>query len=417
MLNYETLKDNTEKASQEKTIEEISSNLDKKFIVSKISGYIKYLNTLNLSELPEELLSIQAERLELIIDLKENEKFQLPKSKIIDCLFWLGMILFSFRNIAVCIINNETLIAYILSLLGVILNGYLLGKRSSSILKEYKSFKKSRNAIIEDAKKSLNKINSILDLKYKLSSINYLEQSVNRGVELVNQIGEQDIASRIAEIESDILLLPKEEEKEYQDRLSKALAKYKEDLPMPEVGGIALQLNSKLVCLNNLNQTLNTIESELKNRTLFINEEEFYKQLALDTTKFIESTSSEDFNASELMSLNQKLAELINNADLMKQIAIEESFAKCFWASIDYLSKEELDNVLTWLRPVFHNRIILEGERILDNLDQTIDVMGSRSMLLNYKNSENYNFKKYIQELIYYLKLYKNKNKARIREI
>lgn len=413
MSNYETLKDNTEKASQEKTIEEISSNLDKKFIVSKISGYIKYLNTLNLSELPEELLSIQAERLELIIDLKENEKFQLSKYKISSCIFYflidLLLILFS--------IFSNTMVEFVISNIIAAFSSYSFGKSLAKIIREYKSFKKNRNVIIEDAKKSLNKINSVLDLKHKLSSINNLEQSVNRGVELVNQIGEQDIASRIAKIESDILLLPKEEEKEYQERLSKALAKYKEDLPMPEVGGIALQLNSKLVCLNNLNQTLNTIESELKNRTLFINEEEFYKQLALDTTKFIESTSSEGFNASMLMSLNQKLAELLNNADLMKHIAIEESFAKCFWASIDYLSEEELDNVLTWLRPVFHNRIILEGERILDNLDQTIDVMGSRSMLLNYKNSENYNFKKYIQELIYYLKLYKSKNKTRIREI
>lgn len=386
--------------------------------------YIDYLASLNLEELPKEVLEEQLPRLDIII--KRNNNILNSRSVVRDIKKLLAGLtvamvtsfVLSYANFSgsyTLDILNKTL--KILS--GVVrgLANFANGWNICEIIKDCRNYSEEKNRVSNLANRLNRKINKAISSKQELNSVNEREQSQVKAEELVKQIGEQELRDKITKIEGRILLLPKEQERDFQNRLQEALTEYRNMSRVFSGGGISLILKSKLQCLNDLNGELDKIESDLKG-TLFVNEEELFNSLKINTEDFINSTRYPEFACGNIMVLMQKLGGLLEcSEDLLRQIEIQNSFAVCFWASIKVLTDSDIDFLIKFLRPIFIDRVILEGESELDNLEQTVSVIGSRAMLLNMKNSENYNKREYLKELIFYVKEYGSKNKTRTREI
>lgn len=388
--------------------------------------YIHYLRSLNLKELSESVLEEQLIRLNTIQKQKNSILNSRPIVKDLKKLFigFIAVIISSYVMFCINISGSYTLdiLNKILKILSRVIRGiasFANGWNIYEIIKDCRIYSEEKNRINNLIEELQVRINEELSSRQDLNRLKEREEksSQEKAEELVKQIGEQELGDRITEIERRILLLPKEQERAFQNRLQEALAEYRNMSRVFSEGGISLILKSKLQCLNDLNGELDKIESDLKG-TLFVNEEELFNSLKINTEDFINSTRYPEFACGNIMLLMQKLGELLEcSKDLLRQIEIQNSFAVCFWASIKVLSDSDIDFLIKFLRPIFIDRVILEGESELDNLEQTVSVIGSRAMLLNMKNSENYNKREYLKELIFYVKEYDTKNKTRARAI
>lgn len=386
--------------------------------------YFRFLESLNLEELPQEVLEEQLNRLKVLKKQNNNilnssiitedlKKFSIGFALAIIICFAMTFNNFS-GSFALDVLRKtlEKLSSFVF-ILASISNGWYIYK----LVKDYKNYSREKNRINVFIEELQLRIKEVISSKQELNRAKEKEEYPNKSEELVKQIGEKEIRDRITDIEGRILLLPKEREKTFQSKLQKALAEYKDNSRVPSEGGISLILKSKLACLNDLNSELDQIESSLDN-TLFVNEEEFFMRLKLDTENFINFTSCPEFNYGNIITLMQKLDGLLAcSEDLIKQIEIQNSFAICFWASIKVLPEQDIEHLLDFLKPEFLDKIILEGERELDNLEQTIDVIGTRAILFNMKNGDNYNKNEYLKELVFYIKEYTTKYKTRTRVV
>lgn len=375
--------------------------------------YLNYINSLNLEKLPEDLLESMLKRIGEIIEERETAKYKFPKNKIAKIIVFLVFLLISLGNFSFSIANNLGVICNLFCAIPIFANSAMLISNLKSIYRDYMNFKENDN--VKEAKRIKETLEDILFQREKLKN-KELESSENKTIEFVKQIGEEDLRVRITEIEGKILLLPKEQEKSLQNRLQKALATYKENTKTLSAGGISLILKSKLDYLQELNKELDDIEATTQNNALFISEECFLKSLEDNTREYLATIGEKENKDGVIMNLMVNLGELLKcQTDITKQIAIQESFAVCFWKTMEYLDSNEIILCLNWIRPVFFGGIILEGERYLDNLEQSIDVLGARSTLFNYKRCESYKERDYVKKLVFTVKRFMPKNEPIVR--
>lgn len=405
-INQDTKADlnNQEKLSKP-SIDEITEKLNELSNEYNIEKYFSYLRTLNFQDLPQDFSEQQLDKIDTIIAeyLKNiittsGLKSYVKKGILLLIISLIGSFstfFFSFSPLFYELINIITF-----------LTNFLLVNNIYNLIKEYKFYRKEKNRINVEGTELKRIIIDAINLNNSISISKEIEKSKEKALELVNHIGEKELAERITDIERRILLLPNEEEKKFQERLQNALAKFKKDVntKTPNVGGITLILKSRLDCLKELNHSLDEIESDLENRALFIKKEQFIEQLDIEVKSYLNNIGHEEYKTNRIMNLMILLGNILESSDdIVEQIEIQEQFALCFWETMKYIDYKEQGVVLNFLRPVFWDRIILFGEKTLDNLEQNLEVLGIRSELLNFKNSAYYNKRKYLEKLIYYV--------------
>jgi len=416
-LKYTESKDFKTEQNSEDRIETITNDLTKKYNNGTINEYLEYLNSLNLEELPNELLENELDRLTDMLEFFVDEVYIIDDDSIKKFFWRLFIEILSIINLFVS--SNLFWGAKVLLPIVLVINSCSFISIIGKILKEERIFKEGKHDNISKIQSNISKLKNVLALKKSLNSITNSKKDAEEKVKShINEIGKNELIARITEIESKILLLPKEEEKDFQEKLQEALESYKEDLRSFEASGITLVLKNKLTCLKELNEKLNSLDSELNNRNMFVSEEQFMSQLEVDVTKYIEEIPDASNKASNILLLMQNLgSSLETTEDILKGIKIKDAFAKCFWETIKCANDDEIESILKYLRPEFWDRIILKGEKKLDELEQTTEVIGRRTILFQYKSSPDYSAEKYLKELIYYVKYFQTKNKTRNRTI
>ncbi|MCM1053418.1 MAG: hypothetical protein NC483_05545 [Ruminococcus sp.] len=291
--------------------------------------------------------------------------------------------------------------------------------------KEYKKYRKYKNLsklLLANVETNIMLLNSRSE-EPSLTEEKSPEETV--GLESVlfqetPRYEDNDLLSRISAIESKILLLPNEEEASFHKRLHEALRLYQEELKKFKNDiGTELYLSDKPVYVYTLERTLDKIERDLDNKPLFINEDDFNKELDRKTNVYLENISSvsESEKWQVLSELRNSLLPLFSD-DIIRNLSVADAFAKCFWETVKQCGRYGYDLTVGLSTTSFIDRVIIEGERILDNLEQTIDVVSARNKLYQMKNSDNYDKEEYLRQLVQTLnELGFNNNLTRRRKV
>ncbi len=208
-------------------------------------------------------------------------------------------------------------------------------------------------------------------------------QPKTNNLELETDLTNEEIITLISNIESMILLLPKEEEHEYFALLQNALEKYGTSLHNYQYKETTSSFDHdfKSLCIRELKEDLNNIITQINNRTLFISEEEYLSKYNHLITSFLDNIASSSDKVSMLLKLMHTLP-LPNDGHIKNILKVRDDFAKCFWQTIKYCSKSEQKEIISEITPEYLPRVIIYGEYLLDNLDQTIEILNIRHELL-----------------------------------
>lgn len=405
-------------------ITEIRDKLNSYYESNNYKGYLDYLNSLPINDLPQDFLEYESDRLNGIFNFNLKNKFQFKLKDHLKNFFIPFTLLFmSIINF----FNNYNRV------LLTIINGYLIvdfSYRIASITRSYFKEKKEFYARISDETHQTIKIMETITQalnntkNHQETPLEEPQKNISKG--MIKEIGKQELSDRIAYIRSLITTLPNQEEPEYLERLEKAIEEYNRAEDLDFKSTISLELNNKLHYLYSINKELDSIEKDIEQRkNLFVTNEEFKKILATSITNYLGNIASSSDKVQAFINIQNLLVGLESN-NIMRNIEISHAYAECFWETIKVCDEDEsqaIINMSNIISEMFKDSIITRGEYELDRLEQTLEVLSARTSLLRLKesindNDEQYTKKEHIRYMVLYIRKFnKSKQEIRTREL
>lgn len=426
---------------EEKGIEEVSETSNETLNITEIRNqldnyldnyhtshnfkqYLDYLNSLPINDLPQNFLEYELERLYALSIITMEEAFKFSFKDKLKGFFipfaLLSMSIFNFFNN-----YNKVLLT--------IINGYLIvdfSYRIVSIVSSYFKEKKEFNArILDEYQQTMELIRLIEESLKNTKNANKTsleEPQKAQSKELVSEIGQQKLSDRIAYIRSLITTLPNNKEKEYLERLEKAVEEYNRSEDLDSQSTISLQLNNKLHYLYTINKELDSIEKAIEQgKDLFVTNEEFRNILATSVTSYLGNIANSSDKVQAFINIQNTLVGLESD-NTMRNLEVSHAYAECFWETIKMCDEDDSQTIISIsaiMPEIFIDGLITRGEYELDSLEQTLEVLSARTSLLKLKEDitdgkGSYSKKEHLRYMISYVREFiKSKGQNRTREI
>lgn len=404
-------------------ITEITEKLNSYYNQENYSEYLNYLNRLPINDLPENFLEYGLDKLNALLVINFEKKFKFQFGEHLKGFFIPFALLFmsisnffhNYNRVLLTIINGYCIVDFSIRTINAI----------TSYFKEKKEFNARASDINHHIMVLIETINEALNNSRHLENDSQNEESKNSSIsKMVAEIGSQSLDDKITHIRSLIATLPIKEEKDYLERLEKAIKAYNVSEDLDSKSTISLQLNNQPYYLYAINKELDNIEKEIKERkNLFVTNEEFKNILAISVTNYLASLATSSDLIQSLINIQNILVGLESD-NSMRNIAVSNAYAECFWETIKMCNNEDdVSTIIEIMFEKFMDAVILRGEYELDSIEQTLEVISERTYLLNLKgeitdNDGEFTPKMYLEYMISVIKRFiKPKNINRIREL
>ena len=205
-------------------------------------------------------------------------------------------------------------------------------------------------------------------------------------------LGNAEIEELINNLRSKILLLPDTKEHIYLERVQKALSVYMEgEKNMETMSNLNMKMQYKLEVNREIKKTLEEIDKDIDLKELFVNKEDYKETIDKVFNSYLVNMYglSDEDKVATLSQMMHLINNVLNGGDLSNELYLKNRFAECFWETYYNLGVNSKAILMDLLLPTFKSSVILFGEKILNNMEQTLEVISMRSYLNNLREKGN----------------------------